>query len=47
MIQVFSRMIYRAFVISMLFIIWDEKAIYGLPFGILVGIGSEFNNIKK
>lgn len=47
MIQVLARMFYRAFVVSMLFLLWDNKAIYGLPIGIIVGILSEFDFFTK
>lgn len=47
MIQVLARMFYRAFVVSMLFLFWDNKAIYGLPIGIIVGLLTEFDYITK
>jgi len=46
-VQVFTRMFFRAFVVSMLIINWDNKAIWGLPVGILVALLSEAEYLTK
>lgn len=46
-LQVLSRMFFRAFVVSMLFLMHDPKAIYGLPFGILVALCSEASYLTR
>ena len=40
-VQTISRMAFKAFVITMLFIIWSPNAIYGLPVGIITALLSE------
>ena len=40
-VQTITRMAFRAFVITMIFIIWNPNAFYGIPIGILVGLLSE------
>jgi len=44
-VQILGRIFFRAYVVAMLILIWDNKAFYGLPFGLLVGYLSEFNNL--
>ncbi len=44
-IQILGRVFFRAYVVAMLTLLWDNKAFYGLPFGLLVGYLSEFNNL--
>ena len=46
-VQVLARMFFRAFVVAMLILIWDNKAIYGLPVGLLVGMLSEAEFLTK
>jgi hypothetical protein len=43
--QTIIRMFYRSFTVSMLFLIWDDKAIYGVPFGLIIGILSEYKTL--
>jgi len=46
-VQSISRAFYRAFVVAMMFLLWDNKAIYGLPIGLLVGLCSEITTLTK
>lgn len=41
------RAIYRAFVVAMLCFIIDEKAVYGFPLGIIIGMLSEAETLTK
>lgn len=40
-VQVLTRMFFRAFVVGMLILNYDNKAVWALPFGLLVGLLSE------
>lgn len=40
-IQAIARMFFRAFVIGMIILTWDEKAIWAIPFALLIGLLSE------
>lgn len=44
-VQVLGRVFFRAYVVAMLILIFDNKAFYGLPLGLLVGMLSEFKNM--
>jgi len=48
-LQVFARMFFRAMVVSMLMLNYDNKQIWALPFGLLIAIlsESEFLTRKK
>ncbi len=46
-IQTIARMFYKTFVIAMILMIWDPKAIWGLPLGLIVGICCEANNFTN
>ena len=47
LIQRVARMFFRAFVIGSLIMMWDPKAIWGLPLGVLVGICSEAESFTE
>lgn len=46
-IQVLARMLFRAFVVAMLTINFDPKAIYGLPLGVIIAILTEAEYLTK
>lgn len=46
-VQILGRIFFRAYVIAMLTLLWDNKAFYGLPMGLLFGYLSEFENLTK
>ena len=46
-IQICARMFFRAFVIGAIILMWDPKAIWGLPFAVIIGLCSEVETITK
>lgn len=46
-IQTLSRAFYRSFVVAMLLLYFDSTFYFALPFGLLVGMFSEAENLTK
>jgi hypothetical protein len=46
-LQTIGRILYRSFVVAMLFLIHNPDAIYGVPMGLIIGIMSESHNWTK
>lgn len=47
LIQRVARMFFRAFVVGAIIMMWNPKAIWGLPFGIIIGLCSEAEALTK
>ena len=46
-IQSITRAFFRAFVVGMIILSYDSKAVWALPFGLLVGLLSEIEEFTK
>ena len=46
-VQAIARMWFRGFVTAMLILNWNDKAIWALPVGLLVGLLSEAEYLTK
>ena len=47
LIQRVARMFFRAFLVGAIIMMWNPKAVWGLPLGILVGLCSEAEALTK
>lgn len=47
LIEVISRMIFRGYVVAMVTLIYDNKAVYALPLGVIIAIGCEAKHYTK
>lgn len=46
-IEILIRIFYRAFVVAMLIFIYDNKQIWGFPFGLLIGLLTEAKALSE
>lgn len=46
-VQSITRAFFRAFVVGMLILNYDTKAVWALPFGLLIGLLSEIEEFTK